>query len=148
MVEGVKLGDVERTAGSRVSGAIIPKHGRGQLHPWQPGQSGNPGGVGGQLRSAASRPPINREGRADANRSPGQRRRSFAGSGGQLALGQGRRQGHGEHPEKEQGRRLDLSKLSLPELQFLLKLAKSGALQMTEALPAPMDGDAIEAEAK
>lgn len=43
---------------------------------------------------------------------------------------------------------MDLSKLSLPELQFLLKLVKSGALQMTEALPAPMDGDAIEVEAK
>ena len=149
MVDEVKLDGVERSAGGRDSGIVIPRHGHGQLRPWQPGQSGNPGGVGGQLREPpTSRPPINREGRADADRSPGQRRRSRAGSGGQLSLGQGRRKVMENNPEKEPGKRLDLSNLSLPELQFLLKLAKSGALQMTEALPVPMDGDAIEIEVK
>ncbi|OJY77507.1 MAG: hypothetical protein BGP12_03010 [Rhodospirillales bacterium 70-18] len=39
--------NIETTAG-----AVIPSHGNGVLQPWQPGQSGNPGGRPNAVREA------------------------------------------------------------------------------------------------
>src|ERR1700730_3508359 len=47
-----------------------------------------------------------------------------------------------DNPERETGKRVDLSKLTLPELQFLLKLVRSGAMQMSEPVTLP-EGDVI-----
>ena len=53
------------------------------------------------------------------------------------------------NPEKEAGKRIDLSKLTAPELQFLLKLVRSDAMQMTEApTMATLEGEVIEADAQ
>ena len=41
-----------------------------------------------------------------------------------------------DNPERDSEKRVDLSRLSLPELQFLLKLVRSCAVRMTEA-PVP-----------
>ena len=52
------------------------------------------------------------------------------------------------NPEQETGKRIDLSKLTAPELQFLLKLVRSGAMQMTEAPSVTLEGEVIEADAQ
>src|SRR2546421_1456854 len=48
------------------------------------------------------------------------------------------------NPEKEAGKRIDLSKLTAPELQFLLKLVRSGAMQMAPAPSVTVEGKGIE----
>ena len=124
----------ERTACGTDSGILIPSHGHGALRPWRPGQSGNPGGVGGQLREAQR---LARQSTLKAIQtlialldSDDDRVRAVAANslwdkaGGKVME---------NNPEQETGKRIDLSKLTAPELQFLLKLVRSGAMQMTEA---------------
>jgi hypothetical protein len=139
----------ERTAGDRDSGILIPSHGHGQLRPWRPGQSGNPGGVGGQLREAQrlakqSTPKAIRR-LIDMLDSKDDRVVVVAANalwdkaGGKVME---------NNPEQETGKRIDLSKLTAPELQFLLKLVRSGAMQMTEAPSVTLEGEVIEADAQ
>ena len=41
--------DAVKPAAGAVNGQFVtPRHGHGRLRPWQPGQSGNPGGVAGR----------------------------------------------------------------------------------------------------
>ena len=121
------------------------------LKPWKPGQSGNPSGKGGALRDAQrlaqQSTPHAIKRLVDMLDSKDDRVVVVAANslwekaGGKVME---------DNPERETGKRVDLSRLSLPELQFLLKLVRSGAMQMvgtgTEAASATLEGEVVDGE--
>src|ERR1700731_2505615 len=130
-----RTGDGSCSEPSTESERWVPPHGRGALvRPWQPGQSGNPTGKGGALRDAqrlaqqstpkAIRRLIDMLDSKDDRVVVVAANALWEKAGGKVME---------NNPEKETGKRIDLSKLTAPELQFLLKLVRSGAMQMTGA---------------
>ncbi|SRR5581483_1192540 len=113
--------------------ARVPSHGGGKIRPWQPGQSGNPGG-----RASARFREVTRLARAESVeavraliatfKDPNEDGRvRVVAAEAVLMRAWGKRE-----PDvgEEQRYKLDLSRLSLEELRVILKAVERGAIEL------------------
>jgi hypothetical protein len=146
---GAEFSDTENRGADRArvpEGWIKPKHGHGLLKPWAPGNSGRPGGV---ITRYSETLQIARANSAEAMQTLVERLKDPDGRIAVVAANSILERAWGkvreQKPEEQKQHRIDLSKLTGPELALLLQLAQSGRLQNAEedAPPPVIDAEKV-----
>ena len=128
------MSDVESNGIS--SESRVPSHGRGRIRSWKPGQSGNPGGIGGEYRATVQL--ARQKSREAMNRlielmQSSDERVAFMAAEAVLKRAWGNREP--PQDDKSNGVRLDLSRLTLDQIKTLAIAVQAGAVS-APALPA------------
>lgn len=129
------------TARELPPGAIIPKHGKGMLQPWKPGQSGRPGGLLRTddyimcVRACQKLSPESVEKVVHLMRTSTDERVQYMTATWIVERAFGKPKEYDPNAAREHGASVDVANLTPAELETLLAITRRGAVTQPSADP-------------